>query len=206
MDSKSTTVLTNLQRGNIEAKVNSTISLNLYEKCAQGQKLKLTSTRTKIFNVFVFLPGEVSDDEIRSHERVDEPDSEAGFAAIHWACYYGQLKTAEKLLELGSDPNTLAANLIAPIHLAAACGHHEIVRLLIHKGVNVNQMEICGNTPLHYSAANNFPHSTNEILSSTETDVMLENEDGKTAYHLAIENKAHLTQAVIENCIMNLIS
>lgn len=152
------------------------------------------------------IAGEVSDDEIRSHQEVDEPESESGFAAIHWACYYGQLKTAEKLLDFGSNPNALAAHLIAPIHLAASCGHHEIVRLLINKGVNVNQMEICGNTALHYSAANNFPHSTNEILSSTEADVMLENEDGKTAYHLAIENKAYLTQAVIENFIMNVIS
>ena len=37
MDTKSTTVLTNLQRGNIEAKISTTITLNFYEKCAQGQ-------------------------------------------------------------------------------------------------------------------------------------------------------------------------
>lgn len=36
MDSKSTTVLTNLQRGNIEAKVSTAVTLNFYEKCAQG--------------------------------------------------------------------------------------------------------------------------------------------------------------------------
>lgn len=41
MDAKSTTVLTNLQRGNIEAKISSTIALNFFEKCAQGQKHKL---------------------------------------------------------------------------------------------------------------------------------------------------------------------
>lgn len=35
---------------------------------------------------------------------------------------------------------------------------------------------------------------------------MIENEDGKTAYHLAVENKALLAQAVIENFIMNVIS
>lgn len=204
MDSKSTTVLTNLQRGNIEAKISSTITLNFYEKCAQGQKIKLRSSIPKYF--INFFAGEVSDDEIRFHEEVNKPDSESGFTALHWACHYGQLKTAEKLLEFGSDLNALAANFIAPIHLAAACGHHEIVRLLINKGVNINQMEICGNTPLHYSAANNFPHSTNEILSSTEADVFLENEDGKTAYHLAVENKAYLAQAVIENFVMNVIS
>lgn len=35
---------------------------------------------------------------------------------------------------------------------------------------------------------------------------MMENEDGKTAYHLAIENKSQLAQTVIENFIMNVIS
>lgn len=67
-------------------------------------------------------------------------------------------------------------------------------------------MDITGSTPLHFSAAGNFPHSTNEILSSPFADVMLENEDGKTAYHLATENKSNLAQAVIENFMMNVIS
>lgn len=67
-------------------------------------------------------------------------------------------------------------------------------------------MDICGNTALHFAAANNFPHSTNEILSSPYADVMLQNEDGKTAYHLAVENKAQLAQSVIENYIMNVIT
>lgn len=148
----------------------------------------------------------MSDDEIRLRSRIDEPDSDEGFAAIHWTCYYGQLKTTERLLDFGADLNILAKNYISPLHLAAAHGHHEIVRLLILKGATVNQLDICGNTALHYSAANNFPHSTNEILNSPFADVMLENEDGKGAYHLAVENKAHLSQAVIENYIMNVIS
>lgn len=147
----------------------------------------------------------MTDEEIESQE----PDQcgEEGFAAIHWSSYYGQLKTTEKLLEHGSDPNLLAKNYISPLHLAASMGHHEIVRLLISRGAKVNQMDICGNTPLHYAVASNFPHSTHEILSQTRmVDVMLENEDGKTAYHLAVENKAHLAQAVLENFIINVIS
>lgn len=150
--------------------------------------------------------GEVSDEEIRSHDEIDQPDTEHGFSAIHWASYYGQLKTTEKLIEAGADPNNLAANFISPLHLASAFGHHEIVRLLILKGANVNVMDISGNTPLHFSAASNYPHSTNEILSSGLADLMIENEDGKTAYHLAVENKALLAQAVIENFIINVIS
>ena len=155
---------------------------------------------------FTLILGEVSDEEIRVHDNIDQPDTEHGFSAIHWACYYGQLKTTEKLLSAGSNPNFLAKNFISPLHLAAAFGHHELVRLLVLKGADVNAMDISGNTPLHFSAANNFPHSTNEILNSTQADVLLENEDGKTAYHLSVENKALLAQAVIENFIMNVIS
>lgn len=45
MDLKATTVLTNLQRGNIEAKISSAISLNFFEKCAQGQLLFVFSAK-----------------------------------------------------------------------------------------------------------------------------------------------------------------
>lgn len=153
------------------------------------------------------LPGEVDDEQIEQQDDINRPEGDSGYAAIHWSCHYGQLNTTEKLLEYGSNPNLLARNYISPLHLAAASGHHEIVRLLISRGAKVDQMDILGNTPLHYAAGGNFPHSTNEILSQTQVeDVMLENEDGKTAYHLAIENKAHLAQAVIENFIMNVLS
>lgn len=152
--------------------------------------------------------GEVDDEQIRQQSDINRADGENGYAAIHWTCHYGQLITTEKLLEFGANPNLLAKNYVSPLHLAAASGHHEIVRLLISRGAEVNQMDILGNTPLHYAAVGNFPHSTNEILSQTQVEnvITLQNEDGKTAYHLAVENKAHLAQAVIENFIMNVLS
>lgn len=153
------------------------------------------------------LPGEVDDEQIKQQGDINRADGDNGYAAILWSCHYGQLITTEKLLEHGANPNLLAKNYISPLHLAAASGHHEIVRLLISRGAELSHMDILGNTPLHFAAAGNFPHSTNEILSRTQVgDVMLENEDGKTAYHLAIENKAPLAQAVIENFIMNVLS
>lgn len=148
--------------------------------------------------------GEVTDEEIRCRDKIDQPDSD-GFTALHWASHYGQLKTCSTLLEFGASPNKLADNYVSPLHLAAN-GHHEIVRLLLLKGAKISQMDIQGNTALHYSAANNFPHCTNELLTNPFVDVMLENEDGKSAYHLAVENKAQLSQAVIESFVSNVIS
>lgn len=152
------------------------------------------------------MAGEISDEDIRAHAAFTLPDSEHQYTPLHWACYYGQLKTAEKLIEFGSDVNVLARNYVSPLHLAASGGHNEIVRMLIIKGAEVNKMDINGNTPLHYAAFNNFPHTTNELLNSPQSDILLTNEDNKTPYHLAIENKANLAQSVIENYIMTVIT
>lgn len=78
--------------------------------------------------------------------------------------------------------------------------------MLISKNANVNQLDIDGNTPLHFAAFANAPHTTNELLQGGFGDVMKTNGDGKTPYHLAIENKAFLSQAVIENFIIGAIS
>jgi ankyrin repeat protein len=87
----------------------------------------------------------------------------------------------------------------------AAGGHHEIVRLLITHNANINQLDIDGNTPLHFAAFGNFPHSTNELLQSGQANVLKSNGDGKSAFTLAVENRSHLTQAVIENFISGVI-
>lgn len=94
--------------------------------------------------------------------------------------------------------------MITPILLAGAGGHNEIVRLLVENGAVVNHMDIVGNTALMYAAAGNHPHTCNELLNSgasfTET-----NEDGESAYSLAVKNNANLAQAVLENHITALL-
>lgn len=203
MDSKATTVLTNLQRGNIEAKIAATATLSFHEKCGQG-KIKLNKF-LKVNNKNWIL-GEIEDEDLRSVDDINQPDHENKFSPLHWSCHYGQLRTVEKLLKFGANPNVFANNHITPIHLAASGGHHEIVRLLIAKNANINQLDIDGNSALHFCAFANAPHTTNEILQSGLADLMKPNSDGKTPYHLAIENKSHLAQAVIENFISGTFS
>lgn len=72
-----TTVLTNLQRGNTQANIPREIQLNFYEKTAQG---------------------EITEEEAKTElKSIDEIDSK-GFTALHWACYYGQLSSATVLI------------------------------------------------------------------------------------------------------------
>ncbi|XP_058815705.1 DNA-binding protein RFXANK-like [Topomyia yanbarensis] len=176
------TVLTNLQRGNTEASIPSEICLNFHEKTGQG---------------------EITEEQIRAEKSVDTVDSNS-YTPLHWACYYGQLSSAQILINCGADVNRQAIDMVTPLLLAAAGGHHEIVRLLLQKGANVNHMDVIGNTALMYAAAGNHPHTCNELLSRCAkfTD---SNEEGETAYSLAVKNQAGLSQAVLENYITALL-
>lgn len=104
----------------------------------------------------------------------------------------------------GADVNRQAMDMVTPLVLAAAGGHHEIVRLLIQRGAKVNHMDVVGNTALMYAAAGNHPHTCNELLNkgANFTDT---NEDGETAYSLAVKQQANLSQAVLENYISALL-
>lgn len=65
-----------------------------------------------------------------------------GYTPLHWACHYGQLCSVQVLLDCGANPNKQAPDMISPLLLAASGGHHEIVRLLLLKGADVNHMDI----------------------------------------------------------------
>ncbi|XP_058059671.1 ankyrin repeat family A protein 2 isoform X1 [Anopheles bellator] len=178
----SNTVLTNLQRGNTEANIPSEICLNFHEKTGQG---------------------EITEEQVRAEQSVDAVDSD-NYTPLHWACYYGQLAAVTILLKCGADANKQANDMISPLLLAGAGGHNEIVRLLLERGASINHMDIVGNTALMYAAAGNHPHTCNELLNggASFTDT---NEDGESAYSLAVKNGANLAQAVLENHITALL-
>lgn len=85
----------------------------------------------------------MSESEIQGRKNIDEAD-EYGYTALHWAGNYGQLKTCSMLLDGGANPNIMAKHYVTPLHLAASCGHNEVIKLLISKGANVSQMDING--------------------------------------------------------------
>lgn len=178
------TVLTNLQRGNTEANFsNSEIYLSFHEKSGQG---------------------EITDDDIKRERSVDVLDSNK-YTPLHWACYYGQISAAALLVEHGADVNKIAPDLATPLLLASCGGHNEIVRILLQKGADVDHADIAGNTALMYAAAGNHPHTSHEILGFNPS-ITLTNEDGETAYSLAIKNNSNLAQAVLENYLVSLLT
>lgn len=52
-----------------------------------------------------------------------------------------------------------------------------------------------------FAASGNHPHSCNELILNG-ADITMTNMNGETAYELATDNKATLSQSVIENFIM----
>lgn len=116
----SATVLTNLQRGNTEANIQTEISLSFHERAGQG---------------------EITEEQARQQPSIDAIDKYE-FTALHWACYYGQLCSVKVLIKCGANVTKLAPDLASPILLAASGGHHEIVRLLLQHGADPNHMDI----------------------------------------------------------------
>ncbi|KAH8329501.1 hypothetical protein KR074_012155 [Drosophila pseudoananassae] len=182
------TVLTNLQRGNTEATFCPVeVSLSFHERAGQG---------------------EITDEQVTAergrHPDIDFKDGH-GFTALHWAASYGQLVSVQLLVTAGANVNFMAPDLVSPLLLAAAGGHNEIVRFLLDHGAESTHMDIMGNTALMYAAAGNHPHTCNELLAR-DLDLSASNENGETAYSLAVQNGAHLAQALLEQYMTGIIT
>lgn len=61
-----------------------------------------------------------------------------------WAAGYGQLGSARQLLKWGADVNYRGPKSETTLHLAAAYGHHDLVKLLLNHGADPNACdEVC---------------------------------------------------------------
>lgn len=114
------TVLTNLQRGNTEASVQTEVSLNFHERAGQG---------------------EITEIQARQLACIDETDKNH-LTPLHWACFYGQLSSVKILINCGANVSKFAPDHVSPLLLAAAGGHHEIVKLLLQNGADPDQADI----------------------------------------------------------------
>lgn len=120
-------VLTNLQRGNTEASVQAEITLSFHERAGQG---------------------EITEQQIQQLTNIDAIDSN-DLTALHWGCYYGQLSTTKLLIRYGANVSKLGPDFVSPLLLAAAQGHHEIVRLLLQHGADPNQTDVVSTLNTH---------------------------------------------------------
>ncbi|XP_054279213.1 ankyrin repeat domain-containing protein 50 [Macrosteles quadrilineatus] len=154
----STTVMTNLQRGNIQAETTPAISdLSWFTLAGRGD-----------------ITEEQLQEMVAQGKDLNAVDDE-GLSALMWAAYHGQIHTVSALLRV--DDGRLEVDWAGmwgetALMLAAGQGHLEIVRLLVSAGADVNHQDHCftvsqsGETALMCATQGDHPHTVSELLSS----------------------------------------
>ncbi len=111
-----------------------------------------------------------------------------GFQPLGLACFFGHYGTAEYLIKVGAQINTLSHNSLgaAPIQSAAAAGHSKLVTLLLNNGANPNVRENNGLTPLHTAAEQGNAQMIRSLLFNG-ADLTIRSHSGKIPIDMAIE-------------------
>jgi len=183
---KATTILTNLQRGNVPTQnISSVRGVDVYQRAGQGDLDR---------NDLEQWVREMGDD-------IDRPDVQ-GLSMLMWASAYGQTPTVQLLLSRGAEINLCGKELETPLHLAAASGCHELVTLLLRAGARVDGEDENGMTPLMFTCISNHSHAAHELLASG-ADLTRRNINGSTSYALALAHGARQVQTVLENHMLS---
>jgi ankyrin repeat protein len=128
----------------------------------------------------------------RLRARLDEdPDAARataadGFTALHLAAFFGKVEATRTLLEAGADVGTYSTNAFAnqPLHAAAAGRHHDVCRLLLAAGANIEATQHGGFRPLH-EVAHSGDVELVELFLSAGADPTATTDAGRTPAELA---------------------
>lgn len=115
------------------------------------------------------------------------PDAE-GMTPFLYACSMGTLSLVEVLLECDIDVTAGDQRRMGPLHLSAARGHADVIRMLLqHPPMEAatNARDILGWTPLHWAASAGHGPSVRQLLQSGTIDPCLGNKKGEIPLHIA---------------------
>ncbi|MFT4313561.1 MAG: ankyrin repeat domain-containing protein [Wolbachia pipientis] len=149
--------------------------------------------------------------ELFIEERKNKEDSilkfkgEHGRDLVHLAAMYGQFDCLNFLLDEFSDYdlNTKTSKGNTALHLALSKSteielRKECVKLLIRKGIQKNESNNEGNTPLHFAVQlvdlEFLSILEKELANNIHQEIFCENQNGNTAFHMAarVGNKSCL--------------
>uniref|UniRef100_A0A8C2J501 Serine/threonine-protein phosphatase 6 regulatory ankyrin repeat subunit B-like n=1 Tax=Cyprinus carpio TaxID=7962 RepID=A0A8C2J501_CYPCA len=104
----------------------------------------------------------------------------------HIAAAKGSVAVIKELLLFTQGPVTLntKAKGLCPLHLAAAGGHTELVKVLLDAGASVTEEDAEGMTAIHLAAKNGHTHIL-EVLKDSVSLNILSSKTGLTALHVA---------------------
>ena len=182
---KASTILTNLQRGNVPTQnITAPRCVDVFQRAGQGD----------------LDQRDLADWLRETGDDVNRPDG-AGLTMMMWAAAYGQVPTAQLLVSHGAGVNVAGREGETALHLAASCGCHELVTLLLRAGAAVDCQDENCSTPLMFATMNRHPHCVHELLLSG-ADLTRRNINGDTAFSLALKHEARNVQTVLENHIL----
>ena len=121
-----------------------------------------------------------------------ETKDSMGMTALSYGVSAKRYDIVEFLLNVGANPNNINKGGYTPLASALLHGNEKISRLLIERGANLNNKDNKGNTPLMYT--NDGEIDIVELLLENGADPTLQNNDGKSAYELALDN-GHIEKA-----------
>ncbi|KAG8201399.1 hypothetical protein JTE90_016870 [Oedothorax gibbosus] len=183
---KPVTVLTNLQRGNIQTEGPAVLpERSVHQLAGQGE----------LFLGDNCVLGTSFDANV-----TDEKD----FTPLMWASGFGQLETVQKLLKLGAVVTSTGKSGENALILASSSGHAAIVRELINYEAEVDCVDQDGNTALMHAVYNNHAACVQELLNAG-ADFTITNEAVETAFDIAIKKRSKHAQAVLEKHMLNLM-
>uniref|UniRef100_A0A8C6CP94 Ankyrin repeat family A protein 2 n=1 Tax=Moschus moschiferus TaxID=68415 RepID=A0A8C6CP94_MOSMO len=182
---KQSTTLTNKHRGN-EVSTTPLLanSLSVHQLAAQGEMLYL-ATRIEQENV------------------INHTDEE-GFTPLMWAAAHGQIAVVEFLLQNGADPQLLGKGQESALSLACSKGYTDIVKILLDCGVDVNEYDWNGGTPLLYAVHGNHVKCVKMLLENG-ADPTIETDSGYNSMDLAVSLGYRSVQQVIESHLLKLL-
>ncbi len=137
---------------------------------------------------------QLSSPHLETEVSIDQEDSK-GFTSLHRACLQGDYNKVLSLLNNGADINhRFLSNGSKAIHFAAQGGNPKIFALLKSKGADVNELNLMGQSPLHFA-------STPEMIQSMQISTKMLNmrdKDGRTPLMFAvISDKPDLVRQLI---------
>lgn len=110
------------------------------------------------------------------------------FTPLMCACWVGNKKIVNILLNNGAQPIGNDKSLVSAFHIVVTKNNFELLELLIEKFPQyINHQDKKGMSPLMYAAELKNPEMM-KILIEYNADINLVNNFGKTAYDIAKEN------------------
>ncbi|KAF4803008.1 Ankyrin repeat family A protein 2 [Turdus rufiventris] len=158
---------------NIQDQVNSDLevasvlfkALSVHQLAAQGEML--------------YLATRIEQENLINHK------DEEGFTPLMWAAAHGQIAVVEFLLQNGADPQILGKGRESALSLACSKGYTDIVKMLLDCGVDVNEYDWNGGTPLLYAVHGNHVKCV-KILLENGADPTIETDAGYNSMDLAV--------------------